>query len=136
MEFRKAALSFGVPQTILERRGKTVILTESHYKNEILAANILSATPRQVKHSLSFDQKRIMLEQLRKILVKKLKPTKRMKSVCIVMSLTRLQLMGGISVYSVQIGLIVFVLELKKKILKQCLYVNFVLKIIFKVYCI
>jgi len=43
---------------ISRKRGKTAILTESPYKNERLAANILSATPRQVKRSLSFNQKK------------------------------------------------------------------------------
>ncbi|XP_060879229.1 uncharacterized protein LOC132951434 [Metopolophium dirhodum] len=35
---------------ISRRRGKTAILTESPYKNELLAANILSATPRKFKN--------------------------------------------------------------------------------------
>jgi hypothetical protein len=43
---------------ISRRRGKTAILTESPYKNDLLAANILSATPRQVKRSLSFGKKK------------------------------------------------------------------------------
>jgi len=43
---------------ISRRRGKTAILTESPYKNELLAANTLNATPRQVKRSLSFGQKK------------------------------------------------------------------------------
>jgi hypothetical protein len=43
---------------ISRRRGKTAILTELPYKNELLAANILSTTHRQVKRSLSFVQKK------------------------------------------------------------------------------
>jgi len=121
---------------ISRTRGKTAILTESPYKNELLAANILSTTPRQVKRSLSFVQKKKKLKQPTKILVRKLKPTKKMNSVCIVMRLTRLQWMGGFSMYSVKNGLIVFVLEPKKKIMRQYLSVIFVPKIVFKLYCI
>lgn len=39
------------------RRGKAAILTESSYKNELLAINIC-ATPKKVKHSLSFGKKK------------------------------------------------------------------------------
>lgn len=42
---------------ISKRRGKTAILTESPYKNELLAANIC-ATPKPVKRSLSFCSKK------------------------------------------------------------------------------
>lgn len=42
---------------ISKRRGKTAILTESPYKNELLAANICS-TPKPVKRSLSMGPKK------------------------------------------------------------------------------
>jgi hypothetical protein len=50
---------------------------------------MLRATTRQVKRSLLFGKKKKILEQPKKILVKKLKPTKRMITVCIVISRAR-----------------------------------------------